>query len=50
MAWTIRNGKIIAIPESGNVAHVRENAVALSLELTSQEIQVLDVAHPLPSR
>jgi diketogulonate reductase-like aldo/keto reductase len=50
LAWTIRNGKIIAIPESGNVAHVRENAVALSLELTSQEIQVLDVAHPLPSR
>jgi class 3 adenylate cyclase len=35
---------------SGNVAHVRENAVALSLELTSQEIQVLDAAHPLPSR
>src|ERR1700733_9493100 len=50
LAWTIRNGKIIAIPESGNVAHVRENAVALSLELTSQEIQVLDAAHPLPSR
>ena len=50
LAWTIRNGKIIAIPESGKVAHVRENAVALSLELTSQEIQVLDAAHPLPSR
>jgi diketogulonate reductase-like aldo/keto reductase len=50
LAWTIRNGKIIAIPESGNVAHVRENAVALSLELTSEEIQVLDAAHPLPSR
>jgi hypothetical protein len=27
-----------------------ENAVALSLELTSEEIQVLDAAHPLPSR
>jgi diketogulonate reductase-like aldo/keto reductase len=50
LAWTIRKGKIIAIPESGNVAHVRENAVALSLELTSEEIQVLDAAHPLPSR
>jgi diketogulonate reductase-like aldo/keto reductase len=23
LAWTIRNGKVIAIPESGNVAHVR---------------------------
>jgi diketogulonate reductase-like aldo/keto reductase len=50
LAWTIRSGKIIAIPESGNVAHVRENAVALSLALTSEELQALDAAHPRPSR
>jgi diketogulonate reductase-like aldo/keto reductase len=50
LAWTIRNGKTIAIPESGNVAHVRENAVALSLALTSEELQALDAAHPPPSR
>jgi diketogulonate reductase-like aldo/keto reductase len=50
LAWTIRNGKVIAIPESGNVAHVRENAVALSLALTSEELEALDVAHPPPSR
>jgi diketogulonate reductase-like aldo/keto reductase len=28
LAWTIRNRNVIAIPESGSVAHVRENAVA----------------------
>jgi diketogulonate reductase-like aldo/keto reductase len=50
LAWTIRSGKVIAIPESGNVTHVRENAVALSLVLTSEEIQTLDAAHPPPSR
>ena len=50
LAWTIRSGKVIAIPESGNVAHVRENAVALSLALTSEELQVLDAAHPPPRR
>ena len=50
LAWTIRNGKVIAIPESGNVAHVRENAVALSLALTSEELQALDAAHPPPRR
>ena len=50
LAWTIRNGKVIAIPESGNVAHVRENAVALSLALTSEELETLDAAHPRPSR
>ena len=50
MAWTIRNGKIIAIPESGSPAHVKENAVALSLTLTLEELQALDEAHPPPGR
>ena len=50
LAWTIRSGNVIAIPESGSVAHVRENAVALSLELTPQELQTLDAAHPLSGR
>jgi diketogulonate reductase-like aldo/keto reductase len=27
LAWTIRNVKVIAIPESGSAAHVKENAV-----------------------
>jgi diketogulonate reductase-like aldo/keto reductase len=47
LAWTIRSGNVIAIPESGSVAHARENAVALSLTLTPQELQALDAAHPL---
>jgi aryl-alcohol dehydrogenase-like predicted oxidoreductase len=28
------------------VAHVKENAVALTLRLTPQELQTLDAAHP----
>jgi diketogulonate reductase-like aldo/keto reductase len=48
LAWAIRGGKVIAIPESGSVAHVKENAVALSLTLTPQELQALDAAHPPP--
>ena len=50
LAWATRSGKVIAIPESGNVTHVRENAVALSLALTSEEIEALNTAHPPPSR
>jgi diketogulonate reductase-like aldo/keto reductase len=50
LAWTIRHGNVIAIPESGSVAHVKENAVALSLTLTPQELQSLDAAYPLPNR
>ena len=48
LAWTIRNGNVIAIPESGSAAHVRENAVALSLTLTADELHTLDAAHPPP--
>ncbi len=47
LAWAIRSGRVIAIPESGSAAHVKENAVALSLTLTSQEIETLDAAHPV---
>jgi diketogulonate reductase-like aldo/keto reductase len=47
LAWTIRNGNVIAIPESGSPAHVRENALALSLALTAQEIETLNAAHPI---
>jgi diketogulonate reductase-like aldo/keto reductase len=50
LAWTIRSGRVIAIPESGSVAHVKENAVAFSLTLTPQELQTLNTAHPLPGR
>jgi diketogulonate reductase-like aldo/keto reductase len=50
LAWTIRSGKVIAIPESGSVAHVKENAVALSVTLTPKELEALDAAHPPPRR
>jgi diketogulonate reductase-like aldo/keto reductase len=50
LAWTIRSGNVIAIPESGSVPHVKENATALSLTLTPQDLQTLDSAHPLPNR
>jgi diketogulonate reductase-like aldo/keto reductase len=50
LVWTIRSGNVIAIPESGSVAHVKENAVALSLTLTAQELRTLDTAHPPPGR
>ena len=48
LAWAIRSGKVVAIPESGSVTHVRENASALSLTLSPQELEMLDAAHPPP--
>ena len=48
LAWAIRSGNVIVIPKSGSAAHVTENAVALTLRLTPQELQILDTAHPPP--
>ena len=50
LAWLIRGGNVIAIPEFGSPAHVKENAVALSLALTPDEIQAINAAYPLPDR
>jgi diketogulonate reductase-like aldo/keto reductase len=47
LAWAVRSGNVIAIPESGAPAHVKENAVALSLTLTPQELATLDAAYPV---
>ncbi|MDE2138715.1 MAG: aldo/keto reductase [Gammaproteobacteria bacterium] len=49
LAWVIRSGAVIAIPEAGSAAHVRENAVALSLALTPADLQALDAAFPAPT-
>ncbi len=48
LAWVIRSGSVIAIPESGSPAHVKENAVALSTVLTPRDLQILDAAFPGP--
>jgi diketogulonate reductase-like aldo/keto reductase len=49
LAWVVRSGNVIAIPEAGSPAHVKENAVAPSLTLTPQELQTLDAAFAGPS-
>ena len=50
LAWAIRSGMVIAIPESGSAAHVKENAVALSLTLSPEELATLDAKYPPPRR
>jgi diketogulonate reductase-like aldo/keto reductase len=49
LAWVIRGGNVIAIPESGSPAHVKENAGALSVALTPQDLKTLDAAFPGPT-
>jgi diketogulonate reductase-like aldo/keto reductase len=48
LAWVIRSGKVIAIPESGSPAHTKENAQAFSVTLTPGDLQTLAAAYPGP--
>ena len=46
LAWTMRSGIAVSIPESGSAAHVKQNAVALGLELSRQDLEALERAFP----
>lgn len=46
IAWTMRNGQTISIPESGSVDHIRENAASLGLVLDARDLADLDRAFP----
>jgi diketogulonate reductase-like aldo/keto reductase len=48
LAWVMRSGTVIAIPESGSPAHTKENAAALSVSLTPEDLKALDAAYPGP--
>ena len=48
LAWAMRDGRTIALMESGSAAHVREDAAAAALELSAAEIKALDAAFPPP--
>lgn len=50
LAWVIRNGNMLAIPESGEAAHIRENASALSIKLQPADLKVMDEAFPPPTQ
>lgn len=48
LAWCIRNGSTIAIPEAGTSRYVKENAKALQFSLTEEELAMLDREFPPP--
>lgn len=48
LTWVIRQPGVIAIPKASSVAHVQENAAALEVELTDEDLQLIDHAWPAP--
>jgi diketogulonate reductase-like aldo/keto reductase len=50
LAWAIRHEGVVAIPMSSNPDHVRDNAAALALGLTGEDLAELDAAFPAPAQ
>jgi diketogulonate reductase-like aldo/keto reductase len=50
LAWTLRNGGVIAIPKSVREAHLRDNLAAASMQLDTTTLAALDRLFPPPRR
>lgn len=48
LAWVIRNGSTIAIPQSSKAQHVADNVKAANIELSKDEKERLDQEYPKP--
>lgn len=48
LAWTLREGGVIAIPKAVEVAHLRDNAAAAALVLSEDDLALLDAAFAPP--
>jgi diketogulonate reductase-like aldo/keto reductase len=50
LAWTLRDGNVIAIPKAVREAHLRENVVAGSITLDAATLAALDALFPPPNK
>jgi diketogulonate reductase-like aldo/keto reductase len=50
LAWVLRDPTVIAIPKTGDLAHVRDNHRALDLKLTGEDLAAIDADFPPPAR
>ena len=50
IAWSIRMPGIISIPKAADIDHLRENAAAGEIQLTADDLALIDKAFPPPRR
>jgi diketogulonate reductase-like aldo/keto reductase len=50
IAWGMRAGNVISIPKAADAAHVRENAGAGEIGLTTEDLAAIDAVHRPPQR
>lgn len=50
LAWVLRHPDVVAIPKAVQPAHVRENAAAVGIVLSEEDMAAIDAAFPPPRR
>lgn len=50
LAWAIRDGSTIAIPQTNNPEHMLDNIAAQDILLTPEDLKLLDQAYPKPTK
>lgn len=50
LAWVISHRGVLAIPKAASIEHVEQNAAALEIVLSAEELALLDKAYPAPGR
>lgn len=49
LAWVIRKEGVMAIPKASSTAHVKDNALAMQVALSSEELALINQAFPPPT-
>lgn len=49
IAWAVRDGNTLAIPQTSNPEHMRANIGAAGIELTDEDLAQLDKRYPAPT-
>ena len=50
LAWVMHQSDVLAIPKSSSSKHLLSNLKALDIELTPEDLQILEQAYPKPER
>jgi diketogulonate reductase-like aldo/keto reductase len=50
LAWLLHQDGVVVIPKAGRLDHLRENAAALEIKLTKDDLAALDRAFPAPKK
>lgn len=49
LAWVVSHQQVLAIPQSSNADHATENVLAGNIQLTADDLKLLDEAYPAPT-